>query len=341
MPAPPGRTVTQPSCRAGSAAGHARPRPDPSALRSLARPHGTVSSGLRMTPVGATLFSGQLGRVEVAEVEVGGTHRAVLATAELVAVAREPAVEAVEQRAEEGELERPPQQPAVRQDLQQLLDGVAPLPGLPAGADQLHRLGVGLAGDPGEAVEDGGVLEGEGLDLAARVPAVQEPHQAAADLALAVVHHRPGAAAAGGVRLLPAEDEAHHGDGHAAAAPAFTFVTSSGGCLSVTFTVQRSATRCAAARRFSGRPGQSMSRLIDPTRCGSSTKLHPTSTARSSAGSLAFVAQACSTERVQVASELASMWKGEYDVSADSASMVMGPAPPSSRMRSSESRVIF
>src|SRR3954466_2074445 len=43
-------------CRAASAAGHARPRLDPSALRSPARPHGTVRSGLRMTPFWSDVF---------------------------------------------------------------------------------------------------------------------------------------------------------------------------------------------------------------------------------------------------------------------------------------------
>src|SRR3954447_6756397 len=47
-------------CRAASAAGHACPRLDPSALRSPARPHGTVRSGLRMTPVRRRTFFNRL-----------------------------------------------------------------------------------------------------------------------------------------------------------------------------------------------------------------------------------------------------------------------------------------
>src|SRR3954465_14678827 len=53
---PSGRSWGRRRCRAASAAGHARPWLDPSALRSPARPHGTVRSGLRMTPFWTDVF---------------------------------------------------------------------------------------------------------------------------------------------------------------------------------------------------------------------------------------------------------------------------------------------
>jgi hypothetical protein len=46
---------------------------------------------------------------------------------------------------------------------------------------------------------------------------------------------------------------------------------------------------------------------------------------------LACEAHDSMTEKVQVANELASMWKGEYTISALEASMVIGPGTGSKR----------
>ena len=61
----------------------------------------------------------------------------MLAASELVAVAREPAVELVGQPAHEGDLEDPADQTAARQDGQQLLDRCGALPGAAARPDEL------------------------------------------------------------------------------------------------------------------------------------------------------------------------------------------------------------
>src|SRR5262249_9780004 len=69
--------------------------------------------------------------------------------------------------------------------------------------------------------------------------------------------------------------------------------------------------------------------------------LHEMSMTRSSTGIFAFDAHDWSTENVQTASPLASMWNGEYDCSKVGASMVIGPAAGSSRSDSSVRSVIF
>ena len=74
---------------------------------------------------------------------VEGPRLAVRAAAELVAVAREPPVEAVGERAHEGNLEQPRDESALRQLVEQLLDRGGALPRRAVGGDELERLGVG------------------------------------------------------------------------------------------------------------------------------------------------------------------------------------------------------
>src|SRR5688572_10089197 len=81
---------------------------------------------------------------------------------------------------------------------------------------------------------------------------------------------------------------------------------------------------------------------ISETRCGSSSEnFQLTSMARSSTFCLLCVAHEYITEKVQYASELASMWKGEYCSSGSMASMVMGPASGSRRIEYSDVSRIF
>jgi hypothetical protein len=76
-------------------------------------------------------------------------------------------------------------------------------------------------------------------------------------------------------------------------------------------------------------------------RWGFSANVHPTSIASPSWSMPTVEAHDASTEYVQTASELPSMWKGEYVVSAVGASIVIGPGTPSSRIESSDARMIF
>src|SRR5690348_17299284 len=114
-----------------------------------------------------------------------------------------------------------------------------------------------------------------------------------------------------------------------------------GGCCSVAWTVHSSDARFAAAVRLAGNDGQFSTTWMSDMRCGSSAKLQCTSIDKSSTERSACVAQEYSTENVQLASPLASIWNGEYCTSGDGASTVSGPAVGSRRMASSESRVIF
>src|SRR5687767_3109630 len=106
--------------------------------------------------------------------------------------------------------------------------------------------------------------------------------------------------------------------------------------------VHISATRFAARRFFSGRLGHSYNKDIPETRCGSSSEnFQLTSMTRSSALCFVLVAHEYITDHVQYASELASIWKGEYCSSGSGASMVIGPGSGSSRIEYSEVRMIF
>ena len=92
---------------------------------------------------------------------------------------------------------------------------------------------------------------------------------------------------------------------------------------------QSAAARFAASSRFGGRLFHVNASLTVSSRCGFSANVHDTSIRRSSNGMFACVAHDASTENVHTASELPSMWNGEYCRSAESASIVSRPGAAS------------
>src|SRR5687768_5388576 len=151
------------------------------------------------------------------------------------------------------------------------------------------------------------------FEVAVPVPLGQNCDELLADIAESIVDN--GVWSSRGSRgwgvfreILPLYRESNYGNSHAdAAAGVCTTVLIVGGWVSVACTAHRSATRLAALLRGSGSDGHSM--LIDssPTRCGSSANVHFTSTTMSPDSSFALLAQEARTEKVQNASELASM----------------------------------
>src|SRR5688572_2860682 len=87
----------------------------------------------------------------VGERDVQRTCLAVLAATEVIAVAGDPAVDPVGQRANVRNPEDPSDPPAAGQDVQQLLDRGGALPGFAPWSHELDRLAVRARGDPREA----------------------------------------------------------------------------------------------------------------------------------------------------------------------------------------------
>src|SRR5436190_13693339 len=130
----------------------------------------------------------------------------MLAAAESIAVAREPAVYPVRDDAYERDPEYPRDQPSARQDAQELLDRGGPLPRLAASADQLNCLRIRSRRDPGEARRDARGLRRNDLDASRAVPRAQHVRQTVAHLAHAIEDQRVRPSGAVGRRLDLAED---------------------------------------------------------------------------------------------------------------------------------------
>src|SRR5688500_12045075 len=159
-------------------------------------------------------------------------------------------------------------------------------------------------------------LRGNDLKLLIAIPFGEQLHQPAADLAMPVVHHRvaPGRIADARryrlTRFGSRDGAPNGGNTHLAAAMSGALAGStciSGGCVSVLCTPQRFATRTARGHMPGASDGHSSFTLIEPTRCGCSTKLQLTSMRRSSTLKFLLVAQLWRTEKVHMASELPSM----------------------------------
>src|SRR5207253_9241067 len=106
--------------------------------------------------------------------DVQRTRLAMLAAAEPVAVAREPAVQLVRDSAYIRNLKHPRDPFAARKNAEQLLDGGRALPRLAVGTDELNRPGECVRRNPGEARHDAGHLRRHDLDLAAAIPFSQD-----------------------------------------------------------------------------------------------------------------------------------------------------------------------
>src|SRR6266576_4154175 len=164
----------------------------------------------------------------------------MFAAAELVAIAREPAIKHVDKRAYKRNLEQPRDQSSLRQRLDQLLERSRSLPRFSvARSNDLHRLRVRSRRDPRKSLSHSRLLRRNDLQLVVAVPFGKHPHHPAADLAVSVVNHRVEAAALARAWRCPLGDvfagkrESNDLDGHTGASAPGASTVISGGCDSV------------------------------------------------------------------------------------------------------------
>src|SRR5688572_14865491 len=244
----------------------------------------------------------------------------MFATAKPIPVTREPAVEALGERAHKGDREHPREQLSLRQLIDDLLERRRALPRATVAANELHGFGVGPSRNPGKPRLNASELRWDDLEHALPVPLLEATDESLTDLAGTVVddgvrpmrvHHARGIA-------LPLHGEADDRDRlggrrrcrvftrdrgrHAA-----TWMVIDGDCVNVLCTGHSAATRSAVARRSGGSDGHRKLSSMDPTRCGFSANDHDTSMTRSSALMPTLEPQDCSTPNAQTARLLPSI----------------------------------